>query len=226
MNGFLDGIWHEQPGGRFLNRYHAGCGIADKFGDEFRGFQGVGVVIGLPRGGVEVAAAVANDLKLPLDFRAVKKVGHPLQPEFAIGAVDISGVSVKNPLVDAGNMPSDSEFDRMVAKALELAKQMEADLRGTEKSKLDEADWVLVVDDGAATGLTILAVVKGLKSEGLIVHVAVPIASDQAKALISEEADGFYALNVPDYFAAVGQFYDDFSQVALDEVKGYLGTGK
>jgi putative phosphoribosyl transferase len=226
MAEFLDGIWREQGGGRYLNRYDAGRGIVAKFRAKIEALAGKGVVVGLLRGGVEVAAAVANDLRLPLDFRSVRKVGHPFQPEFAIGAVDISGISVRNPLVSPMDMPSDEDFDRMVASALEQARDLETEIRGDRPSPVPDADWVLVVDDGAATGLTILAVTKGLQSEGKKVYVAVPVASEQAVALISKLADGFFANRIPPHFMAVGQFYDDFSPLSVEEVKSYLGYSR
>lgn len=226
MAGFLDETHRDRSWGRFKNRYDAGRAIASKIQEEIKAgnldLEGNGVVIGLPRGGLEVGYAVANDLKLPLDFRSVKKVGHPMQPEFAIGAVDISGISMKNPFVSPVEMPSDEEFERMVERALKQAKKMEVDLRGDSQSRLKDADWCLVVDDGAATGLTLLAAVAGLKSEGLKVIVAVPVSSDQAKNLLSKAADRFIALMVPDYFGAVGQFYDDFSQVLMEEARKFL----
>jgi putative phosphoribosyl transferase len=222
MDKFLDGTWKMQPGGRFLNRYDAGRGIAASIKGQISDLTGNGVVIGLPRGGVEVAAAVANDLKLPLDFRAVRKVGHPFQPEFAIGAVDISGISIRNPFLSPGEMPPDDEFDRMVAKALKDAQSLEKELRGDGQSPAKTAEWVIVVDDGAATGLTILAAVKGLKSEGKFVFVALPVASDQAGHMLSDAADRYYSMMTPYYFGAVGQFYEDFSQVETEEAKKYL----
>ncbi len=222
MGGFLDGSWIDDPGGRFSNRYHAGRAIVEKFGDVFRNLEGKGVVVGLPRGGVEIAAAVATELNLPIDFRSVKKVGHPFQPEFAIGAVDISGTSVRNPSVNPDEDPPDKKYKQYVQKALEEARKIETDLRGSGTSYIRTADWCLVVDDGAATGLTLLAAVKGLKSEGKKVYVAVPVASTQAKDLIEEVADGFYTVQLPKLFMAVGQFYDDFSPVPIEAVRKYL----
>jgi len=222
MNGFLDGIWKPGAGGRFANRYDAGRAIANAIGHRFDGKTGTGVVAGLPRGGIEVAAAVSNDLKLPLDFRAVKKVGHPLHPEFAIGAVDISGTWVKNPTLGPSELPSDEDFAKMVDRALEQARAIERELRGDGKSLIESADWVLVVDDGAATGLTLLAVAKGLKNEGKEVHVALPVSSTQAQYLVNDIADSFLAVKLPEQFMAVSQFYDDFSPLSTSGAKTYL----
>lgn len=226
MADFPDGSSQYQRWGRFINRYDAGRALASKIKEEIESgnltLDGNGIVIGLPRGGIEVAYAVSNELKLPLDFRSVKKVGHPFQPEFAIGAVDISGAAMKNPYVSPADMPGEVDFQKMVERALSEAVKMEKDLRGDRKSRLKDADWCYVVDDGAATGLTLLAAVKGLKSEGLKAIVAIPVSSDQAEKLLRKAADGFIALMVPDYFGAVGQFYDDFSQVPLEDVRKYL----
>lgn len=222
MAGFLDGSYKKQHGGRYLNRYDAGRAIASEFRKVIEGIPGKGVVAGLPRGGIEVAAAISVDLKLPLDFRAVRKVGHPAQPEFAIGAVDISGKYVRNPLLTDGEFPPPREFEAMVENELVRAREMEKELRGGKKSLIDDADWVLVVDDGAATGLTMLAVVHGLKSEGKKVYVGLPVASVQAVRMLEEVADDVFAVDVPEYFGAVGQFYDDFSQLSTADAKGYL----
>jgi predicted phosphoribosyltransferase len=222
MGGFLDGILPKRGEGPWHNRYEAGRNLAVALKDDVAGFEGKGVVLGLPRGGLVVGLAVANDLKLPLDFRAVKKVGHPYQPEFAIGAVDISGVWVRNPSLDPQELPSEEEFERMVGRALEQARSMEKELRGDGEPKYLNADWCLVVDDGAATGLTLLAVARGLKSEGRKVHIAVPVTSVQAKNLLSDDADSFFALEIPSHFMAVSQFYIDFAPVSTQEARNCL----
>jgi len=222
MGGFLDGSWNEEPAGRFSNRHEAGVLIAAKFGEEFLAYEGKGVIIGLPRGGVEVAAAVAKDLGLPLDFRAVKKVGHPMQPEFAIGAVDISGTSVRNPYLGPSEMPSDDDFNLMVKKAVKQARAFEAELRAGGISYARTADWCVLVDDGAATGLTVLTAVRGLLEEGKKVHVAVPVASRQAEKLITQIATSFHALMIPAEFIAVGQFYANFAPVPMNDVSKFL----
>jgi predicted phosphoribosyltransferase len=222
MSGFLDGTWTPAPGGRYRNRYDAGRALAAALKDTVPTWEGKGVVVGLPRGGMIVARAVANDLKLPIDFRAVRKIGYPGHEEFAIGAADISGVAVKNPTLGMSEMPPADEFDRLAKRALERAREIDQELRGGRPSAIKDADWCLVVDDGAATGLTILAVVKGLKAEGKKVHVAVPVASDQAEVMISKEADSFMALEVPRWFMAVSQFYEDFGEVTTEEAKRTL----
>lgn len=222
MGGFLDGSWRPSGEGRFLNRYDAGRALAHVLGPKLNELEGKGVVVGLPRGGLVVGLAVSNDLKLPLDFRAVRKVGHPYQPEFAIGAVDISGIAVRNPMVHPSEMPPDTEFEQMVQRALDEAKALDKQLRGERPSQIEKADWCFVVDDGAATGLTLLAAVNGLKGEGKQVHVGIPVASTQARSLVSEAADSFHALHVPQHFMAVSQFYDDFAPVTTDEARRCL----
>lgn len=222
MDGFLNGSWKPQPGGRYHNRYDAGRALAFRLKDTISQLPGKGIVIGLPRGGMIVARAVANDLKLPMDFRAVRKVGHPYHREFAIGAVDISGIAVKNPTVHPSEIPPETDFNELAKKELENAKEIDSELRGDKESLTSDADWCLVVDDGAATGLTLLAVVRGLKAEGKKVHVAVPVASDQAAEMLSREADSFVALQIPSWFMAVSQFYEDFGEVTTEEAKRAL----
>ena len=219
--GLLDGIFF-RSGPKWKDRTEAGNELASVIREQMPDVGGKGVVLGLPRGGIVVAKAVAERLGLPLDFRAVKKVGHPIQPEFAIGAVDISGTSVRNPFVQPSEMPLDSEYEAMVAKALDEAVDMEFDLSGDNPSRLPGSDWCLIVDDGAATGLTILAVVKGLKSEGYGVYVAVPVTSVQAKNILEKEADGFYTIDAAEDFRAVGQYYENFSQVSTQEARAIL----
>ena len=222
MNGFLDGVWRPHPGGRYMNRYDAGRALAAELKDKVAQWKGKGVVVGLPRGGMIVALAVANDLKLPIDFRAVRKIGYPGHEEFAMGAVDISGHAIKNPSLSQYELPPEDEFERLKEKALARAREIDHELRGAAPNRIVDADWCLVVDDGAATGLTILAAVEGLKSEGKIVHVAVPVSSDQAALMLKKAANSFTALQVPSYFMAVGQFYEDFGEVSTEEAKRTL----
>ncbi|HEX9746546.1 MAG TPA: phosphoribosyltransferase family protein [bacterium] len=207
----------------WTDRFDAGYKLAESIKPKIDQLQGKGVVLGLPRGGLQVAKSVAESLNLPLDFRAVRKIGHPLQPEFAIGAVDISGVSVKNPFIAAGETVPDEEFEKLAKAAIDTAWDIEFELSGDTPSQLPGSDWCLVVDDGAATGLTILAAIKGLKQDNYDVYIAVPVTSMQAMRLLQGEADGFYCLESPDNFFAVGQYYGNFSQVSTDEAKALLG---
>jgi putative phosphoribosyl transferase len=222
MDGYLDGSWGPHAGGRYINRYDAGRALAHALKDIVPSWSGTGVVVGLPRGGIAVARAVANDLKLTLDFRAVRKIGFPGHEEFAIGAVDISGLVIKNPDLTASELPIESEFNRLAKKALDRAIEIDRELRVGKPNLITGADWCLVVDDGIATGLTILAVTKALKSEGKIVHIAVPVSSIDAKMMLSRVADSVLALQSPEYFVAVGQYYDDFSEVTTEEARRML----
>jgi putative phosphoribosyl transferase len=222
MDGYLDGSWKPQPGGRYINRYDAGRALAYALKNIVPSWSGTGVVVGLPRGGIAVARAVANDLKLSLDFRAVRKIGFPGHEEFAIGAVDISGLVIKNPSLTPSELPPDTEFNRLAKNALNRAIEIDKELRAGKPNLIKGADWCLVVDDGIATGLTILAVTQALKSDGKIVHIAVPVSSIDAKMMLSRVADSFLALQSPDYFMAVGQFYDDFGEVSTEQAKRML----
>jgi putative phosphoribosyl transferase len=207
---------------RFRDRTDAGKKLADQLRDKVAKWKGKGVVVGLPRGGMVVAKEVAVQLGLPLDFRAVRKIGYPGHEEFAIGAIDISGHAIKNPEVPSMDMPSQEVFDQINEKALARARQIDEELRAGRKNYITDADWCLIVDDGAATGLTVLAAVEGLKSEGKIVHVAVPVASTQAANLIIKAAKSFTAIITSSYFMAVSQFYGNFGEVSTEEAKKLL----
>jgi len=222
MSGFFDNLLGSRSDERFVNRYDAGRAIAEGMREIVAGMKGKGAAVGLLRGGVAVAKAVANELTIPIDFRSVRKVGHPYHPEFAIGAVDISGVSIRNPMLDPSETVSDEEFERMANRELEHARTLEEQLIKGGAKHVEGCDWCLVIDDGAATGLTLLAAVRGIKSEGLKVLVGLPVSSDHAEMLLRNEADYFYSVHIPRHFMAVSQFYDDFEPVSTEEVRSLL----
>jgi len=183
------------------------------------------VVLGLPRGGVPVAAEVAKALGAPLDVLVVRKLGAPSQPELAIGAV-VDGDPpevILNPDIIAELGLSQSDI------AAEQARQLAVI---AERSKLHRRDRphltlqgkiVIVVDDGAATGATLrvaLKAVRGRCPRRLI--AAVPVASYSALGMLREDADEVVTLAAPENFGAVGFYYRDFSEVGDDDVKRLL----
>ena len=178
------------------------------------------VVLGIPRGGVVVAAEVARALNLPLDIVLAAKVGAPANPEFAVGAVTADGEVIANPLVAM----SESEVLVISGAAREKVAHQLASLRGSRAPLQLAGLTAIVVDDGVATGLTALAAVRYLKRQGASVVFAAPVAAAQAAAALSAEADRFVAVLVPDSFLAVGQFYVRFGQTADAEVRDLLGV--
>jgi predicted phosphoribosyltransferase len=178
-----------------------------------------GLVVGLARGGVEVAAAVAERLDLPLDALAVRKVGHPGQPEYALGAVTPGG----GRYVRAHDDLTDEEVEAAVAAAVAQAEELDRRLREDRPAVDPSGRTVILVDDGLATGATMIAAVRWARAAGAgRVVVAVPVGSTQTVAALIREADDVVCLERPAYFAAVGFWYEDFGQVSDERVRELL----
>lgn len=201
----------------FRDRHHAGKLLAEALRDRIAGAGWV--VLGLPRGGVVVGAEVARALGLPLDIIVTRKIGAPGNPEFAIGAVDADGV------VTLGAYPmADKSYVERVAEAekAEIARRLAAYRRG--RPPFDPAGaHAIVVDDGLATGLTMISAVEYLKRHGAArIVVAVPVSPPETARLLRVRADEVVTLAEPRDFFAVGAFYDDFVQTDDAEVIALL----
>ncbi|MBC7265538.1 MAG: phosphoribosyl transferase [Coriobacteriia bacterium] len=197
----------------FRDRHHAGKLLAEALRDRIVGSGWV--VLGLPRGGVVVAAEVARALGLPLDVIVARKIGAPGNPEYAIGAVDADGVVTLGAyaVADQGYLERAAEAEKA-----EIARRLAAYRSG--RPPLDVADArVVVVDDGLATGLTMISAVEYLKRHGAArIVVAVPVSPPETARLLRARADEVVTLAEPQDFFAVGAFYDDFSQTSDAEV--------
>jgi len=168
------------------------------------------LILGIPRGGVVVAAEIAKALKLPLDIVVVRKIGHPNQPELALGAVDSDGEAV----LDESLI---SQFE--IKKAWKEVKRREDEYRQGKEPIDVEGKTVILVDDGIATGLTTLSAINYLKRhQASKIILAVPVASTEAVDKLSKEVWEMVVLHTPEYFQAVGQFYHDFEEVTDEEV--------
>lgn len=206
---------------RFHDRTEAGRALADRL-VEFAGRSDV-VVLGLPRGGVPVAAEVARRLRVALDVWCVRKLGVPGHEELAMGAVASGGERV----IDAATLDtfgvSRAELDRVSAdEGFELARR-ERLYRGGRGTPALRRRTVLLVDDGLATGATMLAAVRAVKRAGAVkVVVAVPVAPPDTCAMIAREADDCVCLETHSPFHAVGLWYDEFPQTSDDEVRAAL----
>ncbi|WP_406364858.1 phosphoribosyltransferase family protein [Streptomyces sp. NBC_01546] len=181
------------------------------------------VVLGLPRGGVPVAAEVARVLGAPLDVIVVRKLGVPFQPEVAFGAIGEGGVRLINGATVRAAGLGERDCARVEeAERAELERRQARYRRGGERIPLT-GRTVVVVDDGIATGSTAsVACEVAREHEAEQVILAVPVAAPQALEQLRREADEVVCLSVPRHFSAVGQWYEDFSQVGDEEVAALL----
>jgi len=182
------------------------------------------IVLALPRGGVPVAFEVARALGLPLDVIVVRKLGVPWQPELAMGAIASGGVRVLDQQLIRMEGISQEDIEAIATREEQEAERREQLYRAGRPSLLELLNrTVILVDDGLATGSTMLAAVKCVKTlQPSAVIVAVPVASRQACAHIREEADECMCLAAPKLFRAVGEWYQDFRQTSDAEVRDLL----
>jgi putative phosphoribosyl transferase len=179
------------------------------------------LVLGLPRGGVPVAAEVARELGASLDVLVVRKLGAPSQPEVAIGAIGPDGAV----LLHAHGRALDHEtLDRIRRRELaELERRVRA-YRGDRGPLVLEGRRVVLVDDGVATGATAMVAVQAARAQGAAeVVVAAPVAAPDARDALAAVADRVIVLAAPERFWAVGEWYDDFRQTDDAEVVRLLG---
>lgn len=181
------------------------------------------VVLGLPRGGVPVAAQVARALHAPLDVLIVRKVGSPHHQEFAVGAVGEGGVVIahRRDLVAAGITPQ--QFQTLAAAEAEQVR-LRANLFRPHRAMTSIAGRdAVIVDDGLATGATAeaaIAVARAHQPRSLT--LAIPVAPADSLDRLGGLVDHLVCLVAPDYFGAVGAFYSDFGQVSDSEVLDVL----
>lgn len=182
------------------------------------------VVLGLPRGGVPVASAVAGALHLPLDVFVVSKLGTPWEPELAMGAVAEGNVRVIDLSLVKTLGVSDAEIQEAAAKGRSELEVRERLYRGSRPALDLKEKSVILVDDGIATGCSILAAITAVrrKTTGRVV-VAVPVAPASGCSAIRIEADEVVSVAEPDMFLAVSQWYRNFNPVSDEDVQRLLG---
>ena len=204
----------------FADRTDAGKQLAKKF-ETYRGTDTV--VLALPRGGVVPGYEIAKALDLPLDIIAVRKIGHPDNPEYAIGAVDEKGTCILNDTEIASVDPV--WLKEEVARQKKEAQRRSVVYRGEKKQAIIAGKTIIIVDDGIATGLTMrLAVRAVVAQKPAKVIVAVPVAPpESARSLMEEGADEVIVIEPPEQFlGAVGSHYARFEQVEDREVISLL----
>ncbi|WP_353814559.1 phosphoribosyltransferase [Agromyces sp. SYSU T00266] len=184
------------------------------------------VVLGLPRGGVPVAAAVAEGLGAPLDVIVVRKLGIPGQSEVAMGAIGEGGVRVVDEAIVRRAHVSDRRFADVERQEQQTLDRRVAQLRGDRAPEPLAGRTALVVDDGLATGATAEAACEVARARGARrVVLAVPVAPKDAASRVPS-ADALVAVDVPDWFMAVGQAYADFRQTTDEEVVALLDAAR
>lgn len=201
----------------FADREDAGRKLSDKL-EHFRGTNAL--VLGLARGGVEVAAEVADTLDAELDVLVVRKVGAPWQPEYGIGAVAPDGTKVFDPLTLERHSISESQFNGLAEReAQEVNRRLREYRPGRQELALNGRN-VILIDDGLATGITALAAAHyARKLEPARLVFAVPVCSRQAALMVGADVDEFVCWLQPEEFYAVGQWYEDFAQTSDEEVQ-------
>lgn len=206
---------------RYADRHDAGRHLARRL-DKYRARDDV-LVLALPRGGVPVAWEVARALGAPMDVFVVRKLGVPGHEEYAMGAIASGGVRVLNEEAVEGLRIPQSVIEAVANReALELARR-EREYRGDRGMPEVRGKSVIVVDDGLATGATMLAAVKALRQMApKEIVVAVPAGAPQTCNALREEADEVVCGIEPEPFTAVGAWYTDFSQTSDEEVRGLL----
>ena len=205
----------------FKNRHEAGQQLAKEL-SKYKNKKDV-IVLGIPRGGVEVAFNIAKILRVPLGVVVTKKIGHPYESEFAIGAV-----SPGNYIIDE-NYTREAGEDYLKNTVREMNAEIKRRYKEYTKGKLPELKGkiAIIVDDGLATGYTMFAAIKYIKSKNpKKVIAAIPVATQDSYEKVKQVTDEVVCLQVPVFFSAVGSFYQNFMQLEDKEVKFYLEEGK
>jgi predicted phosphoribosyltransferase len=181
------------------------------------------IVLALPRGGVPVAAEVAGQLNAPLDVFTVRKLGLPGHSELAMGAIATGGVRVlNNEVVNSLRVPN-QVIEQVTAEESRELQRRDRAYRDDLPPPEVEGKTVIVVDDGIATGSTMLAAVSALRKLGANrIIVAAPVIPESTRDILARHADEVVTVLVPMDFYGVGQWYEDFSQIGDDEVRGLL----
>jgi len=211
----MNGIRH------FKNRLEAGRLLARRLGAWAR--QSDAIVLALPRGGVPVGYAIAQRLGIALDILVVRKLGMPHHEEYAMGAVGSGGVRVLQPGVPGLMGVTAAEVDAVAARELAELGRRERVYRGG-RAPLDlTGRRAILVDDGVATGATMLAAIEvARRLAPRTLALAIPVAPPDTVAVLRPRVDELVCLSTPPQFRSVGQWYETFEQTSDEEVQDLL----
>jgi putative phosphoribosyl transferase len=205
----------------FMNRVDAGRRLAKKL-HGYAGRKDV-LVLGIPRGGVPVAFQVAAELGVPLDVFVVRKLGVPGHEELAFGAIATGGIRLVDTQIVQEAGISGVEVELIAASEREELDRREQVYRGGRPALHLEGKTVILVDDGIATGASTRAAILALRQlKPASIVLAVPIAPAATGMRLRPEVDDLICLDMPETFCAIGEFYEDFSQVTDEEVTTLL----
>jgi len=197
---------------QFKNREEAGNLLAKKL-IQYKDTNAI--VLAIPRGGVPVGSIIADKLNLTLEIELSKKIGHPINPEFAIGSVTLHGVNIDKNIKDVSE-----EYILEKSKKIkdELYKKFTLFMGNREQIDV-KGKIVILVDDGIATGNTLIASIHAIKKrKPKKIVVAIPVSPKNTALIIDDLVDEFICLQIPKDFHSVGQFYEEFNQVNNDHV--------
>jgi len=207
---------------KFHNRIQAGKMLGESLID-YANHENL-LVLALPRGGVPVGWEIAKAVNAPLDVCIVRKIGVPGQKELAMGAIGAGGVRVFNHDIIATLGIDRDVIEKVVSQELEELERREQTYRGNAPPIKVENKTVILVDDGIATGATIRAAIAVLKQQKPSkIVVAIPVASASTYRELESEVDEVVCLQTPEFFSAIGLWYEDFSQTSDQEVCEILG---
>lgn len=212
-----------------VRKYKDRCAAGEKLAEELLKLEiDNALVLGIPRGGVVVAAGVAKKLELPLDIIIPRKVGAPFNPEVAVGAVTQDGTVFLNRLVMEVYNITREEIGGLVDEQVQEIKRRMVEYRGRDGYPYSRGKTIILVDDGIATGFTIKAAIASIKNifEPVKIILAVPVAPPDVVSSLTEDVDKLVCPLMPDNFYAVGQFYEQFEQTGDDEVKELLAKSR
>lgn len=199
----------------FRDRIEAGALLAPKL-KKYK--NDPGIVLAIPRGGIPVAYAVVRELGFPLEVILTKKIGHPTNSEYAIGAASLNDYFI---------VPHEGVTDEYINKELQRIrsrlKEMYIKFMGDKEPENLAGKTVIIIDDGIATGNTLMGTINVLrKSKPGKIVIGVPVASKSAVLKLAREVDEVVAVTIPDEFYGVGASYDNFDEVSDEEVLFYL----
>lgn len=203
----------------FKNRIQAGKKLAEKLA-EYKNKKDI-LVLGIPRGGIEVASAVAKELNAELSVIITKKITYPSNPEFAVGAASL------------GSYVIDEDYKHAEKTLKEDIKKLMSEIKSRYKKYTNgkipilKGKTIIIADDGLATGHTMLAAIKYARSKKpKKIIAAVPVSSQEAYESVKKLADKIVCLDIPINFFAVGNFYQEFGQLSDGDVIKYIKKAK